>query len=263
MFRTIGIIGSGPIGSTIARFAFAAGFNVVISNSRGRESLLGLAEKLGPLAQAGTPIEAAEAGELIVSAIPLFAYEKLPAEALKEKVVIDTMNYYPIRDGQIPDIDSGKVTSSELVQQHLKNSKVVKALHNQDAPHLYLNASPNDPKKRTTLPIAGNDEEAKAIVAEFLEAIGYNSRDTGSLAESWCIEPGTPIYLSPYGPKVPDGLTREEVKNFYMNTPGRPLSESEVKHLTAKAERKFPVGGFINDLPQGWLEIVEDSINKK
>jgi predicted dinucleotide-binding enzyme len=261
MVRTIGIIGSGPIGSTIARFAVAAGFNVVISNSRGKESLSKLIAELGPLARAGSPDEAANAGEIIIAAIPFFVFEKLPADSLAGKIVVDTMNYYPIRDGQIPDIDSGKFTTSELVQQHLKNSKVVKALHNQDSPHLNINASPGDRTKRTTLPIAGDDEEAKTKVAEFLDAIGYNSIDTGSLAESWRIEPGLPIYLSPYGPKVPDGLTREEVKKFYMNTPGKPLSEIEAKHLVAKAERKFPVGGFINDLPPGWLEIVEDFIN--
>jgi hypothetical protein len=261
MVRAIGIIGSGPIGSTIARFAVAAGFNVVISNSRGKESLSTLIAELGSLARAGTPEEAANAGEMIIAAIPFNAYEKLPAEFLKGKIVIDTMNYYPIRDGQITDIDSGKFTTSELVQQHLKNSKVVKGLHNQDAPHLNINASPDDRTKRTTLPIAGNDEEAKTKVAEFLDAIGYNFIDTGSLAESWRIETGTPIYLRPYAPQVPDGLTREEIKKYYMNTSGKPLSEIEAKHLVAKAERKFPIGGFINDLPPGWLEIVEDFIN--
>jgi len=261
MIKTIGIIGSGPIGSTIARFAVAAGINVVISNSRGKESLSELVAELGPLARAGSPDEAASAGEIVIAAIPLFAYEKLPAESLKDKIVIDTINYYPIRDGQIANLDSGKFTTSELVQQHLKDSKVVKGLHNQDAPHLNINASRNDRKKRTTLPIAGNDKKAIAIVSEFLDMIGYNSIDAGSLADSWRIEPGMPIYLSPYGPQVPDGLTREEIKNFYMNTPGKPLSEIEAKHLVAKAERKFPIGGFINDLPPGWLEIVEDFIN--
>lgn len=263
MIRTIGIIGSGPIGSTIARFAVAAGLSVILSNSRGKESLLSLIAELGPLARAGTPDEAASAGEIIIAAIPLYAYKKLPADSLKGKIVIDTMNYYPVRDGQLTDIDSGKFTSSELVQHHLKNSKVVKVLHNQDAPHLYINANQNDRTKRTTLPIAGDDGEAKSKVAKFIEAIGYNSIDTGTLADSWRIEPGTPIYLWPYAPQVPDGLTREDIKKFYMNTPGKPLSGSEAKNLVAKAVRKFPIGGFLNDLPSGWLAIVEDSLNSK
>ena len=259
MVQTIGIIGSGPIGSTITRFAVEAGINVVISNSRGKESLSTLVEELGPLTRAGTPDDAATAGEIIIAAIPFYAYEKLPAESLKGKIVIDTMNYYPVRDGQIQDIDSWKFTTSKLVQRHLKNSKVVKGLHNQDAPHLNINASRTDRTKRTTLPIAGDDGDAKAKVAEFLDAIGYNSIDAGSLADSWRIEPGSPIYLFPYAPQLPDGLTREEVKKFYMKTPGKPLSDSEAKHLVAKAVRKFPVGGFINQLPTGGLEIVEDS----
>lgn len=263
MVQTIGIIGSGPIGSTIARFAVAAGLNVVISNSRGKESLSKLVAELGPLASAGTPDEASSTGEIIIAAIPYYAYEKLPAESLNGKIVIDTMNYYPVRDGQIPDIDSGRITTSELVQRHLQKSKVVKGFHNQDAPHLYINASPNDRAKRTALPIAGDDGKANAKVAEFFDATGYNAIDTGSLAESWCIEPGTPIYLRPYAPKIPDGLSREEIKKFYMNTRGEPVSESQVKLLVAKTERKFPVGGFINDLPPGWLEIVQDSLNTK
>ena len=262
MTHTIGFIGSGAIGGTIARLAVVAGYDVVLSNSRGAESLSELVAELGHQARAAPPNEAARAGDLVVASVPLQAYQKFPVEPLRGKIVIDTMNYYPVRDNQLAVLDSGELTSSELVQQHLKDSKVVKALHNQDAPHLFINAT-NDKGKRTTLPIAGDDAQAKAKVAEFLDAIGYDAVDAGTLAQSWRIEPGTPIYVWPYAPKVPDGMSRKEAKNFYKNTPGKPVSRQQAEELVAQAERKFPIGGIPDDLPPTWIAIVQDTLREK
>lgn len=165
MTQTIGFIGSGMIGSALARLAVAAGYNVVLSNSRGPDTLAELIEELGPHARAASIVEAAEAGDLVVATVPMSAYRSLPVDALKGKIVIDTMNYYPSRDGQMPDIDAAKLTTSELIQQHLKGAKVVKALHNLDFHHLFTNARPHGDANRTTLPIAGDDAEAKCSVS--------------------------------------------------------------------------------------------------
>lgn len=262
MNKTIGIIGSGAIGSAVARLAVAAGYNVVLSNSRGAESLSGLVAELGNNARAATPTEAALASDIIVVSVPLSAYGKLPAEALQGKIAIDTTNYYPMRDNTIPDLDSGKLTTSELLQQYLTGVKVVKALHNQDAPHLYINASPDDNGKRTTLPIAGDNAEAKEKVAEFIHTIGYDTLDTGTLADSWRIEPGSPIYVWPYAPIVPDSMSIEEAKAFYKNTQGNPVSKNQAKELVNKAVRKMPIGGFPEDLPKTWIAIVSEPYNK-
>ena len=255
MRQTIGIIGSGAIGSALARLGVAAGLNVVLSNSRGPETLADLVGELGDHARAASPEEAARAGDLVAAATPLKAYEKLPADSLKGKIVVDTMNYYPIREGQMPILDAAKLTSSELVQQHLKGAKVVKALNNQDAPHLLINARPHDTTNRTTLPIAGDDSEAKEAVMKFMDTIGYNATDVGSLSDSWRMEPGTPIYVWPYAPKVPDALGGDEAQSWYSTTPGTPVSTSQAKDLVAKAVRKFPVGGFPEDLPPVWTAI--------
>jgi len=256
--QTIAIIGSGLIGSAVARLSVAAGFNVVLSNSRGPATLAKLVAELGPSARAASPVEAAQAGDLVVVAVPLSAFRHLPVETLIGKTVIDTMNYYPFRDGQMPDIDAAKLTTSELVQQHLQGAKVVKALHNQDSIHLLTNARPHGDANRTTLPIAGDDAGAKWKVAEFLNAIGYNSIDTGSLSESWRIEPGTPIYVWPYAPRVPDGLSEEDAKRFFMDTPGDPVSPSQARDLVAKAVRRHPIGGFPQDLPPVWVAVISD-----
>jgi predicted dinucleotide-binding enzyme len=196
---TVGFIGSGHIGGTVARLSVAAGHRVVLSNSRGPETLTELAADLGPLALPATGLEAANAGDIVVVSIPLKAYATVPAAPLAGKAVIDTCNYYPQRDGQIAELDSGSLTSSALLQRHLAGAHVVKVFNNIFWQHLQNLARPSGAPDRTYLPIAGDDAAAKAEVSAYLDAIGYGAVDTGSLAESWRQEPGTPCYGPPYG----------------------------------------------------------------
>jgi predicted dinucleotide-binding enzyme len=258
MIQRIGIIGTGMIGSALARLSVRAGYRVVLSNSKGPASLTDLVGELGSLAFAATVNEAAAKGDIVIATIPIGLYENLPAETLKGKIVIDTMNYYPSRDNHIEVLDKAELTSSELIQQHLKDSRVVKALFNLDFHHLFTNARPHGDTHRTTLPIAGNNVEAKKIVADFMDAIGYDSIDTGSLTESWRIEPGTPIYVWPYVPEIPEGLTKEDAKKYYLETSGKPVSADKAKELVAKAERRFPIGGFPEVLPPIHLELLAE-----
>jgi 8-hydroxy-5-deazaflavin:NADPH oxidoreductase len=203
---TVGFIGSGRIGGTVARLSVAAGHLVVLSNSRGPETLKGLVDELGPLARAGTVEQAAAAGEIVVVAIPLRAYRSVPAEPLAGKIVIDADNYYPERDGHIAELDAGSLTSSELLQRHLATARVVKAFNNIYYRHLLSLARPAGAAARSFLPIAGDDPGAKLSVAAFLDSIGYGTVDAGSLADSWRQQPGTPVYGAPYGPfEQPDG----------------------------------------------------------
>jgi 8-hydroxy-5-deazaflavin:NADPH oxidoreductase len=196
---TLGLIGSGRIGGTVARLSVAAGHQVVLSNSRGPQTLTGLADELGPLAWAATAAQAAAAGDIVVVSIPLKAYRSVPVEPLAGKTVIDTINYYPERDGQIADLDSGAVTSSELLQRQLPESAVVKAFNNILFKHLQSLSRPSGAADRTFLPIAGDDPVAKSAVSAFLDSIGYGSVDAGPLAEGWRQQPGMPAYGAPYG----------------------------------------------------------------
>ena len=204
---TIGFIGSGKIGGTVARLAVAAGYDVVLSNSRGPETLAGLVAELGTHARAGTPDEAAEAGDIVVVSIPLHAIGTVPAAPLAGKSVIDTNNYYPQRDGRIAELDDGSLTSSGLLQRHLAGAHVVKLFNNIYASHLGELASPKETSGRAALPLFGDDAGAKAEVTAFLTAIGYDAVDGGPLAESWRQEPDTPVYGRPYGtwdgPRIP------------------------------------------------------------
>lgn len=191
---TIGLIGSGNIGSTVARLAVAAGYDVVLSNSRGPETLSDLVEQLGPRARAATPTEAAAAGDIVVVTVPLKAYREVPVEPLRGKVVIDTNNYYPSRDGHIAELDEKAATSSGLLQAHLPASHVVKAFNHILSTHLGEHAQPAGTPDRRALAIAGDDAEAKATVARLIDELGFDVVDVGPLAESWRIEPDTPGY---------------------------------------------------------------------
>ena len=195
---TIGLIGSGHIGSTVARLAVDAGHDVLLSNSRGPETLTDLVDRLGPRARAATPAEAAAGGDIVVVTIPLKAYREVPVEPLRGKVVIDTNNYYPQRDSHIAELDYGSTTSSGLLQEHLPESRVVKAFNNIYFGHLAALPRPAGDPERSALAIAGDDEAAKQTVAAFLDSIGYDAHDVGTLAEGWRFQPGTSAYGQPY-----------------------------------------------------------------
>ncbi|GAB1695128.1 NAD(P)-binding domain-containing protein [Krasilnikovia sp. M28-CT-15] len=202
---TIGLIGSGLIGSTVARLATAAGYDVVLSNSRGPETLQDLVAELGPRARAGTSAEAAAAGDIVIVTVPLRAYREVPAEPLAGKVVIDTNNYYPERDGVFPELENGTATTGELLQRHLTKAHVVKGFNNIYFKHLASLGRPAGAADRTALPIAGDDVAAKRTVTEFLDAIGYDAVDVGPLSENWRTQRDTPVYVHPYG-TFPDPL---------------------------------------------------------
>jgi predicted dinucleotide-binding enzyme len=202
---TLGLIGSGHIGSTVARLAVAAGHDVVLSNSRGPETLADLVAELGPRARAATPAEAAAAGDLVVVTVPLRAYRDVPVEPLRGKVVIDTNNYYPQRDGHIAELDDESTTVSELLQDHLPDSHVVKAFNNIYFEHLRTLARPSGSPERSVLAIAGDSDDAKKAVTDLLDTLGYDAYDVGPLAEGWRYQRDTAAYASLYN-DGPEGV---------------------------------------------------------
>ncbi len=195
---TIGFIGSGNIGGTVAKLAVDAGYDVVVSNSRGPETLADLVQSLGPKARAATSAQAASAGDIVVVTIPLGKIDQVPVEPLAGRVLIDTCNYYPERDGAIPVLDEKQTTTSGLVQQHLASAKVVKAFNNIFFKHLGSTQRSSGAADRNTLMIAGDDDAAKKTVADFIDAIGYTVFDTGSLADSWRFQRDQPAYAGAY-----------------------------------------------------------------
>jgi predicted dinucleotide-binding enzyme len=192
---TIGIIGAGNIGSQVARAAIAAGYDVVISNSRGPETLSALIAELGEKARAATPAEAAEAADFAVVTVPLMAYPQIPVEPLRGKIVIDTNTYYVARDGHIAALDDGSATTSELLQQHLVGSKVVKGFNHIASGAITTDAAASGTANRRALATSSDFADAIELMTRVYDEFGFDTVSMGPLSESWRSERDQPAYV--------------------------------------------------------------------
>lgn len=192
--QSIGIIGSGNIGGALARALTRAGHRVVIANSRGPASLDALVAELGELATAGTVEQAAQAGELVIVTIPLGAVTSIPSALLDGRIVIDTNNYYPARDGHIAELDDESLTTAEYVARHFAGATVVKAFNHIPALHIAEHALPAGTPDRRALMIYGEDAAAVERVSALIEQLGFDAVNGGGLAESWRIQRDMPGY---------------------------------------------------------------------
>ncbi|TFW00286.1 NADPH-dependent F420 reductase [Leifsonia flava] len=200
---TIGIIGAGHIGSQVARAAITAGYDVVISNSRGPETLGDLIAELGPKAKAATATDAAAAADIAVVTVPLKALGAIPVEPLAGKIVIDTNNYYFERDGRIASLDDGIDTVSGLLQAHLPESRVAKGFNHIGWADITTDGTPAGTEGRRALATASDFDDAAAFVTKLYDEIGFDTVNVGPLSESWRVERDQPAYVVPQ--------TREEL----------------------------------------------------
>ena len=211
----IGILGAGHIGKALARLLAEAGHEVGISNSRGPDSVVegagtlrDLAQQLGHGVKAFNNEDAARFGELVIETIPFGKYMDMPGVPMEGKIVIDTANYYPERDGQI---DLGGLSESAFIARHLPQSRVVKAFNTIAAAHLEAQGDASRPlNERRAIFIAGDDQEAKNVVTKLIEEIGFAAVDTGSLEDSKVQQPGTAIY----GPDLSADQARTELQKL-------------------------------------------------
>ncbi|MFD4669953.1 NADPH-dependent F420 reductase [Lentzea sp. NPDC058450] len=239
MSGTLALIGSGNVGGAIAKLAVDAGWTVVLSNSRGPETLAELVASLGDRATAATAEEAVAKSDLVVVSVPLLAYRNLPADQLAGKIVIDAINYYPQRDGDIAELESGELTESGLLQRALPGARVVKAFNNIVFRHLADLPRPSGSPDRATLPIAGDDESAKAEVTRLLDDLGFDALDYGTLADSWRSERDMPAYVAPYHEPAPEGLDLQEYAGWvYLTAAAAPASAEKISALLASATRE-------------------------
>nr|WP_216726384.1 NAD(P)-binding domain-containing protein [Hymenobacter siberiensis] len=236
----IGIIGAGHIGSALAVRLTSLGHSVKIANSRGPETLTDVARKTG-----ATPVtarEAAQYGEIIVVTIPLKNIPDLPKDLFEgvaaDVPVIDTSNYYPmLRDGQMPELETGDLTESEWVQQHL-GRPVVKVFNNIYADHLENKGQVAGTPGRIALPVAGDEPAAKQKVMALVEELGFDAVDDGSLHESWRQQPGTPSY----GADLPADKLREHFAS--LGTKRTEAQHAEYLANHAKAEQQMADQGI-------------------
>jgi hypothetical protein len=192
----IGIIGAGDIGATLAKKLNDAGHTVKIANSRGPETLTEVTKKTG--ATAVTTSDAVKDVDIIVVTItlknipllkPLF--EDVPDNV----IVIDTNNYYPLRDDKIPELDNDELLESEWVSKQL-GRPVVKIFNNIFSFSFRHLGKPRGTEGRVALPVAGDNESSKQVVIDIVNEIGFDGYDAGLIKDSWRFQPGTPVYCT-------------------------------------------------------------------
>ncbi|MFS7194872.1 NADPH-dependent F420 reductase [Rahnella inusitata] len=188
----IGIIGAGFVGRAVAKQAIKAGHQVMLSNSRGPQTLFSLKPMIG--CETGTATEAAIFGEIVVIAVPLTAIGQLPDAELAGKAVIDAVNYYPERDGQVAELDQQTTTTSEYLAGFLPQSKITKAFNAIQMTDLETDGLPAGDPERRALPLAGDDKATKQIIISLYDAFGFDAVDAGALSEGWRFQRAMPSY---------------------------------------------------------------------
>jgi 8-hydroxy-5-deazaflavin:NADPH oxidoreductase len=216
---TIGIIGSGNVGTNIAKAAIAHGYDVVLS-SRDPSSLVNLVQQLGQHATAATPAEAGARGDFAVVAIPLTTVQQVPVEPLAGKVVICTINYFPDRLGHVAEIDNGSTSVPGVLQKHLPKSHVVRAFNMISAPEISGDGHPEGDPRRRALALAGDDADAKRLVTKLYNEFGFDAVDIGSLNESWRLDPGQPAFVTRQNVAQLRSNVKRAVQKKYPSTQG-------------------------------------------
>jgi predicted dinucleotide-binding enzyme len=254
MVKTVGFVGFGPMNVVLARFSIDAGYKVVISNSRGPNTLADAVADLGENASAATTEDVPKKSDIVVISIPLHVIHSLPRDMFDNKILIDTMNYYPERNGKIDEIHSRALTCSEYVQRYFEKSKVIKAFYSIDCHHLKTGPRPPGDPDRWALPVAGDDEDAKKEVLTFTSYVGYDGVDCGSLADSWKIQQATPVYALPYCGTPPEGMSKDERRIWYRSDRSQVVGVGDVLRLVGQAKKSDPAEAYFYELPSGLMD---------
>jgi predicted dinucleotide-binding enzyme len=230
--KRIGIIGVGQIGSTLAKKFSALGHTVKIANSRGPHTLTQLAEEIG--ATAVTINEAIEDVDIVIISIPQKKIEDLPSDLFagspQQLIIVETGNYYPYRDGRMPELEA-EITESEWVSKHL-NRAVLKAFNNIGVNSLADSGRPYGDLERIALPVSGDSADDKAVLINLIDQLGFDGVDAGPLSESWRQQPGSPVYCTDHN--------LNEVIDLLKNTDRSMLAELREKGVELVMQAKGP-----------------------
>ncbi|MFD4134000.1 NADPH-dependent F420 reductase [Streptomyces goshikiensis] len=191
----LGIIGTGRIGSTLARILVAADHEVVLANARGPRSIGPLLAELGPAASAAHPAEAAGLSELLVLMVPFDSVQGLlPQDAVRDSVIVDATNAF---SGPGAPRELGGRGSSELVAEWYPGARIVKSLNTMHFETLAVAGTEpgREESQRLAHFVAGDDGKAKEIVAGVVTDLGFAPVDTGPLHSGGILQqPGGPLF---------------------------------------------------------------------
>lgn len=196
--KTVAILGAGRVGTALGRRAIAAGYEVRIATSRPPEEIALLLEIMVPGAQPGTAEAVVAAADIVILALPLSKYRMLRPDLFDGKIVVDAMNYWAPTDGTIAEFE-GPLSSSEVIQAYLPHARLVRSFNHMGYHEIDEEARPTSHPDRRALAVAGDDADARSVVADFIDRLGFDPLDAGRLAASRCFATGTPLFGATLG----------------------------------------------------------------
>jgi predicted dinucleotide-binding enzyme len=190
----VAVLGAGRVGTSIARAAIGAGYDVDIAASGSPDRIALTIEVLVPGAHATTAAEAVVGAHFVVLAVPMHKFRSVDPAILAGRVVVDVMNYWEPNDGHQPEFADAAESSSEIVQAAFPDSLIVKSLNHLGYHELEEDARPAGASDRRAIAVAGDDHHARDLVLAFIDRIGFDPVDAGPLANGVVLQPGYPVF---------------------------------------------------------------------